>query len=148
MARMPNGDVMRDSAPPVCVWLKRDVRGRDHAALAEACARARGGAVFAVFVHEPEVFAQPEWDSSHTEFQRECLGDAEAALGAGSAGRFYPALAARTRRRAAGLRAHALDDVCRRAAGPGTAFAPQRFHRNEQASAPDTRPAAQATIRC
>ena len=81
MACMPNGDVMRDSAPPVCVWLKRDLRGRDHAALAEACARARGGAVFAVFVYEPEVFAQPEWDSSHTEFQRECLGDVEAALG-------------------------------------------------------------------
>ena len=81
MACMPNDDVMRDSAPPVCVWLKRDLRGRDHAALAEACARARGGAVFAVFVYEPEVFAQPEWDSSHTEFQRECLGDVEAALG-------------------------------------------------------------------
>ncbi|MBM4022952.1 MAG: deoxyribodipyrimidine photo-lyase/cryptochrome family protein [Planctomycetes bacterium] len=66
--------------PPVCVWLKRDLRVADHAALAEACARARGGAVFAVFLYEPEVFAQPEWDSSHTEFQRECLLDVEAAL--------------------------------------------------------------------
>jgi deoxyribodipyrimidine photo-lyase len=34
-----------------------------------------------VFVYEPQVFAQPEWDSCHTEFQRECLGDVEAALG-------------------------------------------------------------------
>ena len=66
--------------PPVCVWLKRDLRVADHAALAEACARARDGAVFAMFLYEPEVFAQPEWDSSHTEFQRECLLDVEAAL--------------------------------------------------------------------
>jgi deoxyribodipyrimidine photo-lyase len=71
---------MHDPLPPVCVWLKRDLRVVDHAALAEACARARGGAVFAVFLYEPEVLAQPEWDASHTEFQRECLVDAEAAL--------------------------------------------------------------------
>ena len=71
---------MPDSCPPVCVWLKRDLRVDDHAALAEAVARARGGAVFAVFVYEPEVLAQPEWDSSHTAFQAECLADLEAAL--------------------------------------------------------------------
>jgi deoxyribodipyrimidine photo-lyase len=67
--------------PPICVWLKRDLRVTDHPALAAACARARGGAVFAVFLYEPEVLAQPEWDSSHTAFQRECLVDLEAALG-------------------------------------------------------------------
>jgi len=72
---------MDDSQPPVCVWLKRDLRVTDHPALAEACARARGGAVFAVFLYEPEVLAQPEWDASHTAFQRECLADVEAALG-------------------------------------------------------------------
>ena len=72
---------MLDSCPPVCVWLKRDLRVADHPALAEACARARGGAVFAVFLYEPEVLAQPEWHSSHTEFQRECLGELEASLG-------------------------------------------------------------------
>lgn len=71
---------MPDSCPPVCVWLKRDLRVADHPALAEACARAKGGAVFAVFLYEPEVLAQPEWDPSHTEFQRECLVDLEAAL--------------------------------------------------------------------
>jgi deoxyribodipyrimidine photo-lyase len=66
--------------PPVCVWLKRDLRVNDHPALAEACTRARGGAVFALFLYEPEVLAQAEWDSSHTEFQRECLVDIEASL--------------------------------------------------------------------
>ncbi len=71
---------MSDPVPPVCVWLKRDLRVVDHPALAEACARARGGAVFALFLYEPEVLSQPEWDPSHTEFQRECLVDAEAAL--------------------------------------------------------------------
>ena len=71
---------MPDPIPPVCVWLKRDLRVRDHAALATAVARARGGAVFAVFLYEPEVLAQPEWDPSHTEFQRECLADLDTAL--------------------------------------------------------------------
>jgi deoxyribodipyrimidine photo-lyase len=72
---------MPEPVAPVCVWLKRDLRVADHPALAEAAARARGGAVFALFLFEPEVLAQPEWDSSHTEFQRECLVDLEAALG-------------------------------------------------------------------
>jgi deoxyribodipyrimidine photo-lyase len=72
---------MVDHALPVCVWLKRDLRVADHPALAEAVARARGGAVFAVFLYEPEVLAQPEWDASHTEFQLECLADLEVALG-------------------------------------------------------------------
>ena len=72
---------MVDHAVPVCVWLKRDLRVADHPALAEAVARARGGTVFAVFLYEPEVLAQPEWDASHTEFQGECLADLEVALG-------------------------------------------------------------------
>ncbi|MGB8854667.1 MAG: deoxyribodipyrimidine photo-lyase/cryptochrome family protein [Pirellulales bacterium] len=72
---------MPEPAVPVCVWLKRDLRVADHPALAEAAARSRGGAVFALFLFEPELLGQPEWDSSHTEFQRECLVDLEAALG-------------------------------------------------------------------
>jgi deoxyribodipyrimidine photo-lyase len=68
-------------SPPACVWLKRDLRTADHAALATAVVRSRGGAVFAAFLYEPEVFAQPEWDSSHTAFQEECLRDLEPALG-------------------------------------------------------------------
>ncbi len=62
------------------MWLKRDLRVADHGALAEAVARSRGGAVFAAFVYEPEIVAQREWDSSHTEFQRECLLDLEPRL--------------------------------------------------------------------
>jgi deoxyribodipyrimidine photo-lyase len=60
--------------------LKRDLRIADHPALATAVARARGGAVVALFLYEPEVLAQPEWDPSHTAFQRECLADLERAL--------------------------------------------------------------------
>jgi deoxyribodipyrimidine photo-lyase len=70
-----------NAPPPVCVWLKRDLRVADHAALAAAVEWSRGGAVFAVFLYEPEVFAQPEWDSSHAAFQEECLRDLEPALG-------------------------------------------------------------------
>jgi len=65
---------------PVCVWLKRDLRVADHPALAAAVERARGGAVFAVFLYEPEVLAQLEWDASHTGFQAECLQDLAPAL--------------------------------------------------------------------
>lgn len=77
---MPAYDPGVETASPVCVWLKRDLRVADHAALAEAVARSRGGAVFAAFFYEPEVLGQPEWDVSHTEFQRECLVDVEPAL--------------------------------------------------------------------
>jgi len=72
---------MTNPTPPICVWLKRDLRVTDHPALAAACASARGGAVFAVFLYEPEVLTQPEWDSSHTDFQHECLVELEASLG-------------------------------------------------------------------
>jgi len=72
---------MTDNAVPVCVWLKRDLRVADHPALAEAVARARGGAVFAVFLYEPEVLLQPEHDASHAAFEHECLVDLEIALG-------------------------------------------------------------------
>ncbi len=70
-----------NTPPPVCVWLKRDLRVTDHAALAAAVERSRGGAVFAVFLSEPEVLGQPEWDPSHTAFQEECLRDLEPGLG-------------------------------------------------------------------
>ena len=66
---------------PVCVWLKRDLRVDDHAALVAAVDRARGGAVFAALLYEQEVLGQPELDASHTAFQEECLRDLEPALG-------------------------------------------------------------------
>ncbi len=66
---------------PVCVWLKRDLRVDDHAALVAAVDRARGGAVFAALIYVQEVLGQPEWDASHTAFQEECLRDLEPALG-------------------------------------------------------------------
>jgi len=72
---------MAGSIPPVCVWLKRDLRASDHPALAEAVARARGGGVFAAFLYEPEVLAQTERDPSHAAFERECLVELDAALG-------------------------------------------------------------------
>jgi deoxyribodipyrimidine photo-lyase len=79
--RIPDGVAMIDHAVPVCVWLKRDLRVSDHPALAEAVARSRGGAVFAAFLYEPEVLAQPERDMSHAAFEHECLADLETALG-------------------------------------------------------------------
>jgi len=74
------GTTVMNGTPPICVWLKRDLRTADHAALAAAIARARGGCVFAVFLYEPEVLAQPEWASNHTEFQAECLRDLDPSL--------------------------------------------------------------------
>lgn len=66
--------------PPVCVWLKRDLRVTDQAALATAVKRCRGGGVLAVFLYEPEILGQPEWHASHTAFQQECLAAVESAL--------------------------------------------------------------------
>jgi hypothetical protein len=69
----PREVVWMPVSDPVCVWLKRDLRVTDHAALATAVERSRGAGVFAVFLDEPEVLGQPEWDSSHSAFQEECL---------------------------------------------------------------------------
>lgn len=66
--------------PPLCVWLKRDLRVQDHAALAAATEQAGGAAVLAVFLYEPELLAQPECSPRHTAFQRECLVELVPAL--------------------------------------------------------------------
>lgn len=66
--------------PPLCLWLKRDLRVQDHAALAAATEQAEGVAVLAVFLYEPEIFSQPEWSPRHTSFQRECLAELIPAL--------------------------------------------------------------------
>jgi deoxyribodipyrimidine photo-lyase len=61
--------------PPVCLWLKRDLRVTDNPALATAVDRGRHGGVVAVFVYEPEVLSQAEWSGDHSAFQAECLRD-------------------------------------------------------------------------
>jgi deoxyribodipyrimidine photo-lyase len=66
--------------PPVCVWLKRDLRVSDHEPLARAAAVSNGGGVMAVFLYEPEVLSQPEWSTAHTAFQAECLRELEPVL--------------------------------------------------------------------
>ncbi len=67
--------------PPLCVWLKRDLRVTDQAALAAAAERSRGAGLVAIFLYEPEILSQPEWSPAHTAFQRECLADLAPALG-------------------------------------------------------------------
>lgn len=71
---------MSKISPPLCVWLKRDLRVVDHAALSAAIEQAQGGSVFCVFIYEPEILCQPEMHSRHLTFQRECLIDLEKSL--------------------------------------------------------------------
>ena len=55
------------------VWFKRDLRTRDHAAL--AAARRAGLPVLAVYVFEPSLLALPEYNVRHGRFIRQCLDD-------------------------------------------------------------------------
>jgi len=71
---------MSSPPPPACVWLKRDLRVADQAALTAAVEHSRRAGVFAVFLYEPEILAQPEWSPGHTAFQQECLADLKPAL--------------------------------------------------------------------
>lgn len=59
------------------VWLKRDLRLTDHAALVHA---ARHGPVAVLYVYEPDLWAQPEYDASHLGFVHECLDALDVAL--------------------------------------------------------------------
>jgi deoxyribodipyrimidine photo-lyase len=59
------------------VWLKRDLRLHDQAALASA---SRIGAVVLLYVYEPDVYAAPEHDPSHLAFVNESLADLDEAL--------------------------------------------------------------------
>ncbi|MCU0941838.1 MAG: deoxyribodipyrimidine photo-lyase [Hydrogenophaga sp.] len=61
------------------VWLKRDLRWRDHAPLAAAAAHP--GAL-ALYVIEPEWLASPEFDPQHLAFALECLAELRANLAA------------------------------------------------------------------
>ena len=59
------------------VWFKRDLRVRDHAPLLEA---AKGGAIIALYIYEPELLHSPEFDSSHLEFINASLTELAANL--------------------------------------------------------------------
>lgn len=52
------------------VWLKRDLRIQDHAALCEA---AKLGAVLPVFTWDATVWSSPDYATQHVQFVRECL---------------------------------------------------------------------------
>ena len=59
------------------VWFKRDLRVHDHAPLAQAAA---AGPVIALYIVEPELWAQPEMSGRHWAFTAECVGELGAAL--------------------------------------------------------------------
>lgn len=59
------------------VWLKRDLRTRDHAPLCEAAAR---GPVLVLFVVEPWLWTTPPYDPTHYAFVRASLEALDAAL--------------------------------------------------------------------
>lgn len=54
------------------LWFKRDLRTSDHAPLAAALAR---GPVIGLYIQEPGLMAQPDWDPIHGAFVRESLED-------------------------------------------------------------------------
>jgi deoxyribodipyrimidine photo-lyase len=57
------------------VWFKRDLRWVDHAPLVHACAYGR---VIALWVYEPEQWAQPDTAAQHLAFASECLSELDA----------------------------------------------------------------------
>jgi len=59
------------------VWFKRDLRWRDHAALAHA---SRRGPVRCIYVVEPTLWLQPDAALQHFEFVRESLAELHAHL--------------------------------------------------------------------
>ncbi len=59
------------------VWLKRDLRLRDHAPLFEA---SRRGPTIVLYVYEPSLWQTPEMDGSHLRFINECLAELEGEL--------------------------------------------------------------------
>ena len=64
------------------VWFKRDLRVADHAALAEACARARatGGSVLGFYAIEPSVIQTPDYSGRHWAATREALAELRESL--------------------------------------------------------------------
>jgi deoxyribodipyrimidine photo-lyase len=63
--------------PMQLVWLKRDLRVYDHAALAEA---ARRGPVLPLYIAEPGYWSMPDTSGRHWAFVAECLKELQADL--------------------------------------------------------------------
>lgn len=61
------------------VWLKRDLRLRDHAPLYHAARLP--GTVLMLYIHEPAVMADPHYGPRHWQFVRESLNDMDTQLG-------------------------------------------------------------------
>ena len=62
----------------ICVvWYKKDLRWRDHAALASAAlwATETGGSVLPLWVYEPAMWQQTDMAAQHLGFANECLGE-------------------------------------------------------------------------
>lgn len=59
------------------VWFKRDLRWKDHAALAHA---SKSGHVRCIYIVEPELWLQPDCALQHFEFIRESLSELDAYL--------------------------------------------------------------------
>lgn len=65
-----SGRVVLTPETTTVVWFKRDLRVEDHEPLVRAAER---GCVIPLFVYEPELFRQPDFDPAHFEFQKQCL---------------------------------------------------------------------------
>ena len=61
------------------VWIKRDLRTRDHAPLAEA--EASGLSYRVIFIFEPSLLAHPDCSNRHLRFQWQSIQDMQERLG-------------------------------------------------------------------
>lgn len=68
---------MFETAPFHIVWFKRDLRLHDHAPLVAA---AKCAPVVGLYVYEPEVYGDAEFDAAHLEFINQSLLELETNL--------------------------------------------------------------------
>jgi deoxyribodipyrimidine photo-lyase len=68
-----------DKSPMQIVWIKRDLRTRDHAPLAEA--EASGLPYRVIFIFEPSLVAHPDCSDRHLRFQWQSIQDMQQRLG-------------------------------------------------------------------
>ena len=68
-----------DKPPMQIVWIKRDLRTRDHAPLAEA--EALGLPYRVIFIFEPSLVAHPDCSDRHLRFQWQSIQDMQQRLG-------------------------------------------------------------------